>query len=86
MKNDELIEHHLIHTGVLIGVLNAIPKGGTVEDVETIMSTAMWELLKKGLLRPSLRVYGRTRLVESGRNFLRNEGNKEIGNQRKCRS
>ena len=50
MKNDELIEHHLIHTGVLIGVLNAIPKGGTVEDVETIMSSAMWELLKKGLL------------------------------------
>ncbi len=69
MKNDELIEHHLVHTGVLIGVLNAIPKGGTFEDVETIMSTAMWELLKKGLLRPSLRVYGRTRLVESGEIF-----------------
>ena len=65
MKNEELIEHHLIHTGVLIEILNGIPKGGTVQDVETVMSSAMWELLKKGLLRPSLRVYGRTRLVQS---------------------
>ena len=83
MKNDELIEHHLIHTGRLDWCPECYParrdRGGCGDDyVDRNVGAA-----KEGItstIAPGVWSHQARRV---GRNFLPNEGNKEIGNQGK---